>query len=118
MPSSEEPLEGAHPWTPREGELSNADLRPSDIPGPQATYPEIARFAVTYYGYEAFPDGRCCDIANARQHRSLDEMRACLFFEQRRYRHFGEEPRPVDKIYLRDLVEKIRAVVQGSSSSA
>ena len=53
----------------------------------------------------------CAEIANARRHNSLTDLRTCLFFEQRRWRHFGEDPEGEDMAYIREVVEKIRGRV-------
>ena len=56
----------------------------------------------------------CGDLANERAHvfsetgvweGSFEELRCCLFFEQRRWRHFGSDPEgnqllEVQKLYL------------------
>jgi hypothetical protein len=39
------------------------------------------------------------------------ELRTCLFFEQRRWRHIGEVPDAEAMAYIRDLVRQIRAKV-------
>ena len=44
---------------------------------------------------------------NKRLHGSLTEIRTCLFFEQRRYRHFGEIPGGEEDAYIRLLMKKI-----------
>jgi hypothetical protein len=36
-------------------------------------------------------------------------LRTCLFFEQRRWRHFGDEPDEEAMEYIRSVVQKIRA---------
>jgi hypothetical protein len=51
---------------------------------------------------------RCAEIANARSHETLTDLRTCLFFEQRRYRHLGEEPSGDNEQYVRNLLLAIR----------
>lgn len=98
----------SQPWKPRESEIATSNLRLEHLPGPEADEEELERFALTFHGYAAFPDELCGTIANARLHRSIDEIRACLFFEFRRYRHGGWGPSEEDARYLRVLVEKLR----------
>ena len=45
---------------------------------------------------------------------NLDELRAALFFEQRRYHHFGEGPDGVDLDYIQALVGAIRRISGGA----
>ena len=87
--------------------IDNEDLRVEDIPEPDATWDALQRFALTFDGYGVFGDA-CGEIANARRHTTLSELRGCLFFEQRRHRHFGDPPGPDDLRYLRSLVDEIR----------
>jgi len=94
-------------------ELSNTDLTLDRIPDEGADWSEIGEFALTFDGYEAFGSfDRCAEIANARKHYTLSELRACLFFEQRRWRHFGEDPEEEGEMdYIRELVRAIRQKV-------
>jgi hypothetical protein len=39
---------------------------------------------------------------------TLDELRACLFFEQRRFRHFGEKPSSPDWGFFWEVLKRIR----------
>jgi hypothetical protein len=81
--------------------------------------PDIAEFALTFDGYQALGD-RTGDLANGAKHEwsenralpdDLVELRSCLFFEQRRYRHFGWDPEEDAMGYIRALIEAIRALV-------
>ncbi len=67
------------------------------------------QFAYTFAGYEFFGSfERCADIANSRDHSSLDHIRGCLYFEARRWHHIGERPDDEALAYWRELVEMIR----------
>lgn len=95
-------------------------LVPVPVPAEDAPWsPDIARFASTFDGYREFggvePLG---DFANECRERwsadgalpdGIDRLRACLFFEQRRFRHFGEPPRGDDDRYVRALLAAIRS---------
>jgi hypothetical protein len=95
-------------------------LRISDVPGPDASYDTIIEFARTFNGYEWAGDAlKCGDLANSARegyenspsHQipalTLDELRACLYFEWRRFHHFGEWPEGRDLVYIRALVKTI-----------
>jgi len=92
--------------------IVNKDLTLSNIPNPDASWDEIGEFALTFDGYNVWGSfDKCAEIANARKHESLTDLRTCLFFEQRRWRHFGENPDEETMIYIRGMVEKIRSMV-------
>jgi hypothetical protein len=97
---------GADPWTYPGHEpplTTNGSLRPSDIPGPNAGWGEIGWFALRFNGYETIGRDAVGKLANESveyhqahggidPHFDLIQLRGCLFFEQRRYRHFGHDP--------------------------
>ena len=89
--------------------ISTRALRSSDLPPPGARWIAIARFALTLDAYEHWGSfERCARIANERRQRTLNELRTCLFFEQRRYHHFGHAPGRAAMRYIRGLVEELR----------
>ncbi len=93
-------------------EISNAELTLAELPSPGSVSDVIAKFASTFNGYKQCGSFEACaEIANARRHNTLTELRACLFFEQRRWRHFGETPDAEAETYQRSLVEGIRMKV-------
>ena len=89
--------------------VPNKLLQFSEIPSPEADYVDISEFALTFDGYD-LPN--CADLANSRSAETLSELRAVLFFEQRRFRHFGYYPEGEDLEYIRMLVRKIKSAVQ------
>ena len=92
--------------------IVNKDLTLSNIPNPDASWDEIGEFALTFDGYNVWGSfDKCAEIANASKHESLTDLRTCQFFEQRRWRHFGENPDEETMIYIREMVEKIRSMV-------
>jgi hypothetical protein len=108
------------------GRIANADLQESNLPPPGAEWGQIGSFALTFDGYAHWGSfDKCAEIANrwaaayAQQQglpESLTELRTCLFFEQRRWHHFGYDPDEESITYIRDLVEGIRrSVVAGES---
>lgn len=92
--------------TPRK--ISNQRLVASKLPAADANWESIQRFALTFDGYAAWPEGVCATIANDRRSSTLTELRTCLFFEQRRWRHFGYEPDEEAMAYIRGVLEQIR----------
>lgn len=98
-------------------EIPNEDLALAVIPPTDASWGEIAQFCLTFNGYQAWGSfERCAEIANARRHGTLTEIRTCLFFEQRRWRHFGEAPDEQTMAYLRGLIETLRSRVSARQS--
>lgn len=90
-------------------EIPNDGLTPDLLPLADADWTAIMEFALTFNGYDAAGGFQACAaIADARRHDSLTDLRTCLFFEQRRWRHWGVDPDEPGMEYIRDLVEKIR----------
>lgn len=93
-------------------DIDNDKLTPADIPPPHADWECIEKFALKFSGYERQGSFEACaDIANARLNSTLTELRTCLFFEQRRFRHFEWAPRNEEIAYIWDVIERIRAKV-------
>lgn len=83
-----------------------------------AGWEAIGDFARTFDGYEYWGSfDRCAEIANAQRGETLTELRTCLFFEQRRWHHFGDYPNDDAMRYVRGIIECIRAIVEGAASS-
>ena len=79
----------------------------------------VWKYALTIDGY-AFSKSQfgreCGDLANERleeyQHAykwrgSFEELRCCLFFEQRRWRHFGYDPEGQDLMTIHELYNAV-----------
>jgi len=104
--------------------IANGDLAQSDVPLPSAGWYEIGKFALSFNGYDWWGSfQRCAEVANlAAQtyHRSgalpksLVDLRTCLFFEQRRWHHFGFDPDEPAMGYIAALLEGIRRRVPES----
>lgn len=101
-------------------EIPNDRLRAADVPPCDASWSDIAPFALTFDGYAWSED--CGEIANGiereyrergsfRENLTLDELRACLFFDQRAWRHFGEAPNADALDYIHALLNAIRSHV-------
>ncbi len=99
-------------------EIANSDLTPADIPPPDADWESVGEFALTFNGFHRWGSFKeCARIANAELHESLDELRTCLFFEQRRWQHYGDEPDEEAMAYIRGVIEKIRAAVRAGEAT-
>jgi hypothetical protein len=93
------------------------------VPGEEATWSEIWKFALTYNAYDR--DGgfegaaqigdTCAERWRERRWRPSDlkVARAALFFEYRRYRHFGGDPSGPDGEYVHCLLDRIRELSGG-----
>jgi hypothetical protein len=89
--------------------IANDDLVLANIPASDADWGEIMPFAHTFDGYKIMGSFEACAaIANERRQETLTELRTCLFFEARRWRHFGEDPDPLAMEYIRGLLTQIR----------
>jgi hypothetical protein len=102
-------------------ELSNDDLTLDHVPEPEAGTGPIAALAYTIDGYRVYggfePLAAVAEPAlvawraDGRLPDDLTALRACLFFEHRRWRHYGYEPDEEAQRYHASLVGKIREVV-------
>lgn len=100
-----------------------------DLPGEMWTRPnpdieeigDIFAYALTFDGYDYVKKhlGRDCgELANERREKyhetgkwegCFEELRCCLFFEQRRYHHFGRGPEGEDE---REILALYRAICE------
>ncbi len=98
-------------------------LKAADVPRDTASWHAIWSFALTLNGYEVIGQEECGRLANrmnsefvsnpaALRALSLTEARACLFFEQRRFHHFGWEPEGAARDYINALLETIRSKIE------
>jgi len=96
------------------------------VPGPEDPWwPVINEFALTFNAYDRLRSSdEVARVANEAQDRfvesgalpgTIEELRTCLFFEQRRWRHFDADPledaeaRP----YILALVAALREATGG-----
>lgn len=103
-------------------EISNANLKAHLLPRSGADWAEIIGFAHTLNGHEYWGSfEKYGEIANkileenkasGKLPNNLTNLRTCLFFEARRWRHFGYDPDEEAMRYIRALIEAIRACVQ------
>jgi len=93
------------------------------VPDPDAGWYDIAVFALTFNGYERVGDlDRVASVADqVQQHwttstdfpNDVAALRTALFFEQRRFHHYGWDPSGPDLAYIKALVAAIRDQVGG-----
>lgn len=95
--------------------IPNERLLLSDIPSNDAAWHVISSFALTYPGYEIYGFDGCAKFANDGHDGSLDQLRAALFFEQRRWRHFGEDPDGEAMADIKTLLDGIRRSLSETS---
>jgi len=98
--------------------VPNGQLRVHGIPDHTGTWDAVASFCLSYDGYAYWDD--VSELATrsirnwTRAHAlpdSIDEVRACLFYEQRRWHHFGEEPNGRGAQYVWALLDSLRNLV-------
>jgi hypothetical protein len=109
------------------GEIGNEQLKVGDVPPADANWQTIGRFALSFDGYESSGSFRNCAeigekwaqafLAAGALPDSLTELRTCLFFEQRRWRHYGFDPDEQARSYLGALLEGIREKVRAGEIS-
>jgi hypothetical protein len=98
--------------------ISNTQLLEADLPARRATWIKILPFALTFDGYEHWGSfKKCREVADfgVSLHRkqeplsqSLTDLRTCLFFESRRWKHLEKDPTKKAMGYIQALVEAIR----------
>ena len=95
-------------------QISSGELRVVDLPTTYGDWSDYARFAVTFapQDREGCREFATSAFANWRRTsevpRSLQELRACLWFEQRRWRFMGREPDAEGMQYAAALIRAMR----------
>jgi len=100
----------------------------TSVPASDAPLSDVMRFATfTYFGYDRHGGVEGLGaLANAaieqwRQSRTLPgsvrRLRASLFFESRRWHHYGYPPDDEAEVYMRALVERLRVLSGGAVKS-
>lgn len=102
-------------------------LRREEVPDRGVPWYQVWEFALAFDGY-AYARGahtlgeeanRAAAVwsVNTELPTDVNALRACLFFEQRRYHHYGTDPEGSDAEYVWALVEGIRAQSPSSPNS-
>jgi hypothetical protein len=95
--------------------IHTGELRETDLPNSYGDWTEYARFAVTFAPRDRETCRELASDAYARWQRTgelprtLEELRACLWFEQRRWRFMGREPDRLGMRYVSALIRAMRA---------
>jgi hypothetical protein len=109
------------PHTPPVGDfvasaILNAELDTAVFPRRGDSWEAVSDFALSYDGYRYWDDLH--ELASGVLQRwtrsrslpgTLDEVRGCLFYEQRRWHHFGEDPTGRSAEYMWALIDAISA---------
>lgn len=91
-------------------------LTRAEVPSLRAEFDDVIAFAYTYDGYARYGLEGCGELANATLTRfladralpdDLDELRACLFFEARRWIVLEREPDTRARLYVGALLAAI-----------
>jgi hypothetical protein len=105
--------------------VPNAQLQLGAIPERGDPWDAVSSLSLSYDGYAYWDD--VIELAT-RSIRSwtrdravpgtIDEVRACLFYEQRRWHHFGEDPSGRGALYIGALLDTLRTLVAARTPSA
>ena len=102
--------------------VPNGRLTVADVPRRGDPWETVSSFCLSYDGYAYWDDvselaARC--LRRWTRHgavpATIDEVRGCLFFEQRRWHHFGEDPNGRGAHYLGDLLDTLHGLVASGS---
>jgi hypothetical protein len=95
-------------------QIQTGELQATDLPAGHGDWSDFARFAVTFAPRNRDVCSETASDAFARWRRigevprSLEELRACLWYEQRRWRFLGREPDTEGMRYAASLVRAMR----------
>jgi hypothetical protein len=108
--------------------VPHRSLTRDDVPDPRAEFDDIVAFAYGFDGYARFGMEACGELANRtlttflaerRLPDDLDALRACLFFEARRWIVLEQEPDTRARLYvgalLDHLADRLDALAEGAS---
>lgn len=104
-------------------EIRNAELTSSAVPDTPSDRRAFEAFALSFDGYAHWGDrcGPLAEAAAAAFHAdgtlpdTLVDLRACVFYEQQRWRWQGRPPSDSDRAYMQALLDAIRSAVPGRS---
>ena len=101
--------------------IPNSQLIEKNIPSSRASWKKILPFALTFNGYEQWGTFDKCqavakrgiDLFRSNQQLSqpLTDLRTCLFYEARRWRHLEKDPNKKGMEYIHALLDAIRVRV-------
>jgi hypothetical protein len=95
-------------------QIQTGELRETDLPPAYGDWSDYARFTVTFSPHDRDLCSEMGADAFARWRRTgdvprrLEDLRACLWFEQRRWRFVGREPDTEGMRYVGALIRAMR----------
>ena len=95
-------------------QIQTGELQETDLPPGYGEWSDYARFAVTFAPLyrdlcsEAASDSFARWSRTGEVQRTLEELRACLWYEQRRWRFLGREPDGEGMRYAGSLIRAMR----------
>ena len=100
-------------------QVSNEELRSSDVPARDADWTEVVAFANTF----SEPENTANDAEVLNRYRdtgfwqgTLSELRARLYWERRVFDQLGIDPTEADMERIQDLLDAIRLKVKSDST--
>jgi hypothetical protein len=93
-----------------------SELSKTTFPKRRDPFNKIVEFAYSFDGYAHFGMEKCAEICNAALSAfyhsqvlpdDIDTLRACLFFEARRWTLYGKEPDNKGLIYIHALIDRL-----------
>ncbi len=98
--------------------IPNTQLTEENIPSQDASWKKVLPFALTFNGYDHWGSFKKCrevaeqgvQLYRGKQalSQSLTDLRTCLFFEARRWKHYEKDPTRKAMEYIHALIEAIR----------
>jgi hypothetical protein len=102
--------------------IANEDLDVTTFPKRRDPFDIIVKFAYSFDGYAHLGTEKCAELANASLSTfyhsqilpdDIDVLRACLFFEARRWTLYQKEPDNKGLIYIHALIDNLERQVIG-----
>ena len=93
-------------------DIPNEKLRPEMVPDGCAPWHSIVLFALTFNVYQkADTCNACTEVRDTRDCTTLSEMRAFLYYEQRRWVGAGENPDGESMAFIQTVLARIKEKV-------
>jgi hypothetical protein len=100
--------------------VPNDKLDVATFPKRRDPFNKIVAFAYTFDGYAHFGMEKCAEMCNTALSTfyhsqtlpgDVDTLRACLFFEVRRWTLYGKEPDNKGLIYIHALIDRLAKIL-------
>jgi hypothetical protein len=107
--------------------VPHRSLTRDDVPDPRAEFDDIVAFAYGFDGYARFGLEGCGELANRtlstflterRLPDDLDTLRACLYFEARRWIVLEQEPDTRARLYVGALLDHLGDRLEAAAEGA